>query len=714
MAIGKAEVLAPAGSAEGLCAAVRAGADAVYLGASRFSARAGAKNFGPQELREAVTYCHARGVKVYLAVNTLVLDDEIDSAIALLREACSLPVDAVLVQDMGLVRLLRRCAPELRLHASTQTGVHTVAGAKALFTAGFRRVVLARELSLRETEEIHCECPIELESFVHGALCMSVSGQCYFSSVLGSRSGNRGMCAQPCRLPFSVPGGTGHDLSLRDLTLIDRIDEVENAGVVSLKIEGRLKRPEYVAAATHACRLAADGQPVPAELTEQLSAVFSRSGFTQGYADGQRGIKMFGIRSKDDVKSASESVLRPLRDLYSSELQRIPVDFTLKIPYNKPMSLTASDGEAHTVCVTGNVPEKARSVAADAEHCEKQLKKTGGTPFFVRTVTCEIDPGLAVPAAELNRLRRDALDQLAEIRAKREPVPFAECAPAAPVCHRAGPLRLRARFRSDVLPEAAKRCELTYLPLTTDPHRLEQLLQSGFPIAVELPRGLFGMESAVRRRLELAKSAGVSDVWAGNLDGAQIALDAGLTVHGGFSLNITNTEALEWYRELGLADAELSFELTLAQAAHIGGELPRGLFLYGRLPLMLCRNCPAANSGKPCSACRGQELTDRRGIRFPVQCYGACSEVLNSVPLSLADRLRDVRGMDFGLLRFSTEQPQEAGQILESYFAALSGTPVHMPEGTYTRGLYYRGFEGDLKKAVSLERANEYLPDERS
>ena len=718
MTTGKAEVLAPAGSAEGLTAAVRAGADAVYLGASRFSARAGAKNFGPQELSDAVAYCHTRGVKLYLAVNTLILDDELPAAIALLREACALPVDAVLVQDMGLVRLLRRCAPELRLHASTQTGVHTAAGAKVLLQAGFRRLVLARELSLRETAELHRACPIELESFVHGALCMSVSGQCYFSSVLGSRSGNRGMCAQPCRLPFSVPGGTGHDLSLRDLSLIGRIGELEQAGAVSLKIEGRLKRPEYVAAATRACRLAADGQPVPPELTERLSAVFSRSGFTQGYADGRRGREMFGIRSKENVKNASENILRSLRELYASEPQRIPVDFTLKMPYNKPMSLTASDSEGHTARAEGRAAEAARTVAADAERCRRQLEKTGGTPFFLKSSECSVDPGLAVPASELNRLRRETLDLLAAERAKREPVPFTELPAPAPAAHRAGPMRLRARFRTDTLPELAKRCELVYLPWTTDPRRLSQLLELGFPAAVELPRGLFGLEQTACHRLELAKAAGVTDVWAGNLDGARLALDAGLTVHGGFSLNITNTEALAWYRELGLRDAELSFELTLAQASRIGGDLPRGLLLYGRLPLMLCRACPAANSGKPCAECREPELTDRRGIRFPVQCYGACSEVLNSVPLSLADRLHDVRNADFGLLRFSTEQPRDAERILASYFAALDGEPPRAPEGAYTRGLYYRGFEGDLKqtdeKTVSLERANEYLPDERS
>ncbi len=697
MTTGKPEVLAPAGSAESLTAAVRAGADAVYLGAARFSARAGAKNFDSRELANAVSFCHTRGVKVYLAVNTLVLDGELREAVSLLRETCALPVDAVLLQDMGLMRVLRRCAPELRLHASTQTGVHTAAGAKALYRAGFRRVVLARELSLRETEAIHAECPIELEVFVHGALCMSVSGQCYFSSVLGSRSGNRGMCAQPCRLPFSVPGGTGHDLSLRDLSLIGRVGELKRAGAASLKIEGRLKRPEYVAAATRACRLAADGQTVPPELTRGLEAVFSRSGFTQGYADGKRGRGMFGIRSKENVESATESVLRPLREIYSSEPQRIPVDFTLEIPYNKPMLLTVRDDECHSARVEGSIAEKARSVSADAERCKKQLEKTGGTPFFARSVSCGVEKGLAVSAAELNRLRREALEKLAEERSKRDPVPFAESAPAAPDGRRTAGMRLRARFPSGELPENAKRCELVYVPYTTDPHRLAGLLEAGFPAAVELPRGLFGIENGVRRRLELAKSAGITEAWAGNLDGAQIAMETGLRVHGGFSLNITNTEALEWYREFGLADTELSFELTLAQAARIGGKLPRGLLLYGRLPLMLCRNCPAGNSGKPCAECRGPELTDRRGIRFPVRCFGACSEVLNSLPLFLADRLRDVRNIDFGLLRFSTETPAEAERILGAYFDALGGASPREPEGTFTRGLYYRGFEGDLK-----------------
>ena len=695
----KPEVLAPAGSPESLTAAVRAGADAVYLGTPRFSARAGAQNFGPDELRQAVEYCHARGIKVHLALNTLLTDSELSEVLRLAEFACSLPVDAVLVQDMGLARELLRRAPGMVLHASTQTGVHTAAGAQTLLAAGFRRLVLARELSLRETAEISRQCPIELEAFVHGALCMSVSGQCYFSVSLGSRSGNRGMCAQPCRLPFSAPGGTGHDLSLHDLSLIDRTKEMTDSGICSLKIEGRLKRPEYVAAATRACRCAADGEPVPPELESELRAVFSRSGFTQGYADGKTGRAMFGIRSREDAAEATSGVLASLRGIFASEIPKIPVDFTLKIPYNKPTILTAEDGNGNREEINGTVPETAVSRPVTAERCEEQLRRTGGTPFFVRSIHCDVAPGLAVPAAELNRLRREALSSLEKHRAERPSVSFdAGAMPSVPE-HRAVLMKLRARFFTPELPEAAKGCELVYVPVTVGAERLSSLLEQGYPAAAELPRGLFGLEERFRRLLHEAYTAGIRDAWAGNLDSVRLALDAGLRVHGGFSLNITNTQALEWYRELGLADAELSPELKLSQAAHIGGAAARGLVIYGRLPLMLCRNCPAANSPRGCMHCKtAPELTDRRGIRFPVQCFGACSEVLNSVPLYLADKPGDLKNLDFGLLRFSTETPQEAENILRAYFAAPGRAPKPAP-GSYTRGLSYRGFEPQQKKS---------------
>lgn len=571
----KIEILAPAGSPEGLTAAVRAGADAVYLGGARFSARDGAQNFSEDELRDAVSYCHARDVKVYLAVNTLLLEDELPAALDFVRLACSLPVDALLIQDMGLASLLFRRAPGLTLHASTQTGVHTPSGAKALKELGFTRAVLARELSLSEIAEIHRTCPIELETFVHGALCMSVSGQCYFSSVLGSRSGNRGMCAQPCRLPFAAPGGTGHDLSLKDLSMIPRLSELQNAGAVCAKIEGRLKRPEYVAAASAACRFAADGKEIPADLLRGLSAVFSRSGFTTGYPDGKRGREMFGVRSKEDAVAATGEVLSTLKKLYSAEFMKIPVDFELKIHSNQPIQLTATDSGGNAATVSGTVPELARSRAIDAERCSAQLKKTGGTPFFARHTEIDLEDGLTVPISKINRMRREALEALLDRRARRPEIPWEPVSPEPESAHTAGTMKYRARFPFSDLPENAKELELAYLPYNTEPHRLAKLLEDEFPAAVELPRGLFGLESSVRRHLENAKAAGITDVWAGNLDGVRLALDCGFTVHGGFSLNITNTPALEFYHRLGVKDAELSFDDAPPGRRHRRGRAAR-------------------------------------------------------------------------------------------------------------------------------------------
>ncbi|MFR9309921.1 U32 family peptidase [Hydrogeniiclostridium mannosilyticum] len=691
------EILAPAGSPESLTAAVRAGADAVYLGASSFSARANAHNFDNEALAEAVRYCHAYGVKVYLAVNTVLRDEELPAALELVAYACQLPVDAVLVQDMGLFRLIGRAAPGLPLHASTQMSIHTPAGARALQQAGATRVVLSRELSLREMKGIAANASVELEAFVHGALCMSVSGQCYFSAMLGSRSGNRGLCAQPCRLPFQAEGGTGHDLSLKDLSMVERVRELEAAGICCAKIEGRMKRPEYVAAAVSACRHAVDEGAPPPALLNSLRAVFSRSGFTTGYPDGRLGREMFGTRQKEDVAAATNQVLSGLRGLYKSERRRVPVHFFLDIHRGLPSRLIVRDAEGYEAAVEGEIPQPALNRPLDAAFCEKQLGKTGGTPFLPAEYTCKIDEGLSLPIPMLNGLRREALKRLETARRQRPPVSF-----HAPVLlaqeHASSPPRpvparlpLRGRFPDDSLPDAARALEWCYLPYTLPSERFQTLTAAGYRIALELPRGLFGLEDAVAAQLTRLWQAGARDVWAGNIGAAQLAKELGFTVHGGFSLNLLNGEALAWYREFGLADAELSFELTLRQAAAIGDTLKRGLLLYGHLPLMLTRNCPAANGPGGCRHCKvaGKTavLTDRRGAAFPVQCFGACSEVLNTVPLEMSDRLAEVQNLDFGVLRFTVEAPAARAAVIQRYLTAQP------PEKEYTRGLYYRGIE---------------------
>lgn len=679
------EVLSPAGSPESLTAAVRAGADAVYLGAGSFSARASARNFTKEELAQAVRFCHARGVRVHLAVNTLLRDEELPAALDLIQYACALPVDAVLVQDVGLLYLLRRCCPQLPLHASTQMSIHAPAGVRACRQAGFSRVVLSREMSLKEISAVHAACPdVELESFVHGALCMSVSGQCWFSAMLGGRSGNRGQCAQTCRLPFSVKGGTGHDLSLKDLSMIDRIGELKEAGVYSYKIEGRMKRPEYVAAATHACRLRADGKPVPPELLRDLHDVFSRSGFTTGYPDGKLGREMFGVRSKEDV-TASAAACRRLKALYRRELSRVPVDFTLSVQADKPIRLTAADARGHAADVQSETaPQPALNRPLTAEECTEHLSKTGGTPFAPNHIHCNIGENLAVPAAVLNHLRRDALAHLEQLREQRPPVPFT-AVPATISAHHPAAFALRARFPDGNVPDEAARLASIRVPCSLPVSALKKLRERGMNVFLEMPRGMFGTEEAVRTLLLQAAEADFRDVWAGTLNSAGLARELGLTLHGGFSLNVTNSAALDWYTEFGLTDTELSFELTLQQANALGGALPRGLLIYGRLPLMLTRNCPIANGGG-CHACEtAQDLTDRKGISFPVQCFGGCSEVLNSVPLSLLGRMHELHGQDFGTLFFTTETYEERAKILRLAFADKPFT------GELTRGLSYRG-----------------------
>ena len=415
----KIEVLAPAGGPEALRAAVYAGADAVYLGGPAFGARASARNFSREELREAVAFCRARGVRVHVTVNTLLRDSEVPQALGFAEFLCSLPVDAVLVQDMGLFSLLRERAPGLPLHCSTQMSLHTPAGVRLLHGLGASRVVLARELSLPEIEEIAGACPAELESFVHGALCMSVSGQCYCSALLGGRSGNRGMCAQPCRLPFSAPGGTGHDLSLKDLSFITEVRRLEKAGACSAKIEGRMKRPEYVAAAVAACRHAADGEEVPPGLLEKLEAVFSRSGFTQGYLTGRRGRAMFGVRRKEDVTGATEKVFSALRNLYRGERQRVPVILTLSV-LGDSVTVSAVDMEgrsAQASAPAGDVPAPLpRGRARGAR------QKAGGPPFLVQEA--HAPEGVPLTVAGVNALRRQALETLLHLRGEKPPIPF--------------------------------------------------------------------------------------------------------------------------------------------------------------------------------------------------------------------------------------------------------------------------------------------------
>ena len=663
----KPEILAPAGSMESLIAAVRCGANAVYLGTKGINARRGATNFTFEELKQAVEYCHARDVKIYLALNILISDSERELAYKTVEAGLSLGVDAFIIQDLGLAKIIHSHFPTARMHASTQCSVNSPEGFKALEKMGFVRAVLPREMSLDEIKEIRQATDMELEMFVHGALCMCVSGQCYLSAMLGGRSGNRGLCAQPCRLGFSADASRSCDLSLKDLSLIKSINEIAQAGVVSLKIEGRMKRPEYVAAAVTSCKKAIDGE-YSASDENTLKSVFSRTGFTDGYFTGERK-DMFGTRQKEDVVAAKD-VLKELSHLYDNENPLVPIDIEFICKANRKAELTARAlGKA--VTVTGTVPEKAINKPMTEESVETRLAKFGNTQFYLNNITIDLDDGLILPASVINSMRREAVEMLDKVEIK----PFTQM-----------PYKAEKYKEKDCTPYyTARFLNPDSIP---DKHPFKRIF---IPIwssdedfvdnraGVEVPRGLFGMEEKLTKRLEHLKKIGVRKALCSNLGAYSLAQKMGFEVYGDFGLNIFNSESAQLFNS-----PILSFEATLEQTNRIGAK-DTGIIGYGYLPLMLTRNCPIKNH-LGCSRCTGK-LTDRKGFEFKVKCSPyPCVEVLNPVPVYMGDRQKEIK-TDFIHFYFTDESKNQVEQIINLF---KTGGQF---DGKYTRGLTYRGVE---------------------
>ena len=679
-----AEILAPAGGEAQLRAAVLCGADAVYLGLRGFNARAGAENFDENTLPQTVGWCHARGVRVYVTLNTLVTDRELPEWIKTLDAVAGAGVDGVLVQDLGLAKIIRQRYPTLPLHASTQMTIHNLAGARLLEEMGFAQVVLARELSKEEIAAICAGTSMRCEVFVHGALCMSVSGQCYLSSVLGERSGNRGRCAQPCRLDFKSHG-RGYALSLKDLTLTDRLRELEALGVASFKIEGRLKRPEYVAAAVTACRQSLAGE-VPD--LETLRSVFSRSGFTDGYYTARRDLTMFGTRTREDAAAAA-AVLGKLSALTRNEVGRLPVDMVLTMAPGEPATLAVTDG-THRVEVAGEVPQTALTRPTDEELAHRALEKCGGTPFYLQNLTCHIGEGLMLPLSALNRLRAAALTALAEARSVVVPYPQAPATAGEPAgrARPAGAPQLGCRLAAaaQLTPAIRRGGGRLSLPLHELAERPELLETGAERWVAELPAFCAPQqEEAVMRALRKLKEQGLTTALCGNLGSLLMAREAGLRIIGDYGLNIINSPAAQQAAALGCDEITLSFECERNAARNIHSPVPIGVIAYGRLPLMLLRNCPGKTAAG-CGDCRGiNHITDRRGEDFPLQCQNRqYTHLLNPRPLFLSDRLPEWDFCDFLTLRFTTETPAECDAILEMYQTGAA------PAGSFTRGLYYR------------------------
>ena len=691
------ELLAPAGSMEALRAAVQNGANAVYLGVGAFNARQGAKNFTPQLLADAVKYCHVRGVDVHLTLNTLVSDREVSDVCTLIKQAALAGVDAFIVQDWHVLRLCQQIAPEVALHDSTQMTVHNLPGVLLCAAMGLSRVVLSRELSREEIHYICQKSPIEIEVFGHGALCMSYSGQCYLSAAIGGRSGNRGRCAQPCRQCYGYGRFEGkYPLSLKDNCLVSNLAELENMGVASVKLEGRMKRPEYVAAVTGVYRRAIDEKRVPREMMENLTAAFNRQGFTDGYYTGRTGSAMFGVRTD---KYDDNKWLQNARQSYeTTENSLVPVTFHAVINENTT-SLTVTDPEGRSCTVTGSKPEPARTVALTEEKLAEQLKKTGGTPFHCSGVTAELGEGLSLPASVLNGLRRDTLNQLAALRARRNKLKLGK---PEKISHVSGykelpGLAVQVTTREQITERMLKmKPAMLYVPLhilAVDPvfcHELNRRV----PVAAVLPRIAHDTElDQIREDLHLVRKMGVKEVLAGNLGLLLLAKEAGMRLRGDYGLNVYNSGSVTTMKELELRSAMLSFEMTLPQIRDVSKAVPCEIFAYGRMPLMVTENCLIRGRTGSCGCNLGQtKLVDKTGAEFPVIRDGdKCRSILlNGKKLNWLDRQNDLGRLGLWALRlyFTTENAKE----VDSVPSAWHNPPAFDP-GSCTRGLYLRGLE---------------------
>lgn len=692
------ELLSPAGSPEAVIAAVQSGANAIYLGAGDYNARRNAKNFSLDNLKEAVSYCHVRGVRVFLTMNTLLRDRELPGAAELASVSSDIGIDAILVQDLGTAKMLAEVCPGVEIHASTQMTVHSLEGVKRCADLGMTRVVLSRELSRDAIEHICAHSPVEIEVFVHGALCMCYSGQCFFSAVIGSRSGNRGLCAQPCRLKYGLNGkADSYPLSLKDMSLAEHLGELQDMGVSCLKLEGRMKRPEYVALVTevYSRALREKRDPSPQEI-EQLRMAFSRQGFTDGYFMGNTGAHMFGVREDSEVP---KELFRTARNRYeNTEAPLVPVRFEISVKDNKATTLSVSDFDGRIAESIGAVPEQARTRELTPESLSERLSKTGGTPYYCTKVSAEVAPGLSLPVSAINAMRRDALEKLSALRAEPEPHPVYPFTPTK---------RENGINTKPVLTVSLRRAEqlsgemlslnpaLLYLPvdeLFAKPDSIHMAEEYGVPVCAVLPRICWDKErGGLVKKLEKLRSLGVDEALIGTLDLLETAQSLGFSVRGDFGLGLTNSETAHKLKEFGLISAAASFELMLAQIRDLSKPVPTEIIAYGRLPLMITENCVIKNQSGKCSCTGSEALTDRQGEQFPVlHAPGGRCEIFNAKTLYLADRLDKLKGLGLWALRldFTTESAKACEKILREY---TSGGNFNSNE--HTRGLYFRGVE---------------------
>jgi len=657
------ELLAPAGSSEALAAAIEGGADAVYLGLSAFGARAYAKNFSHDEFKEAAALAHKFGVKVYVTLNTLVYDREREDWLRTAYSAAQSGADAIITADLGAASLSRKYIPTLALHASTQATGHNSAAARFFASFGFSRMVIARELSQSDIAEICAESPIEIEQFVHGALCVSVSGQCLMSSQIGGRSGNRGECAQPCRLPY----GNKYPLSLKDLSLARHIPSVIEGGAASLKIEGRMKAPEYVFGVTSIYRrLLDENRPATDEEVRELEALFSRGGFTDGYYTGRISHSMLGVRSdKDKEKTAKVAEFKGIE-------RKIPIEMTAKLALGKPAELTVS-ASGVSATVEGGMCEAARTAPLSKETVARSLAKLGQTVYTAEKIKVEIDDGVMLPISALNELRRSAIAAFeAEKSSETEIAPLSESFDFEKNPRKNGEKTQNIaifRTKSQIPSTAEGFFDAMFLPLYSYNGETDGVIMP----PVIFPHEIEKAENALKNAIKL----GAKRVMIENASQYEMVKNSGLELFGGTRLNVTNSDTAALWQARGVA-VTLSPELKLPQARDIGGRtfLP----VYGRTTLMLTEKCVLSEISPCKNGCSGRgELIDRMGAKFPVLPLPPTpkdhternhrTEIFNSVPTYMADRQNELEKYKISgrFFAFTTETKEQTAEVIENY-----------------------------------------------
>ena len=668
------ELLAPAGSPEALNAAIAAGADAVYFGASAFNARMNAKNFSGDTLRESIALCRSAGVKTNITVNTLVHNREMPELLKTVAELYELGADALIVADLGAASLIHEYFPDLELHASTQAAGHNLAAAEELSRLGFSRMVAARELSAENIKYLCENSPIETEIFIHGAICVSQSGGCLASSLIGGRSGNRGECAQPCRLAYkNDQGKESPALSLKDICLAGHIPEILKLGVASLKIEGRMKSPDYVYGVTSIYRrLIDENRAATQNEIEELRNLFSRSGFTDGYYIRKINAKMLGVRTDSD-KTATKRLrtekspktptdykkLIAARVAESNKSSLIPTDIHATIRKNEPSSLTMKAGDI-SVTVTGQIPERAENRPLTKEDVAGKLTKLGGTGLFPGKVEIDLDEGLILPLSSLNKLRRDAVDALLLKLPSGQNTPRSSSLPEKlQLPPRLPEFRLttaRTEFPERQLPSPDD-FDIVFVPL--------EKFRAGMKVnGVIIPPVVFDSETPnVMDMLKKAHDAGITHALVSNIGHLAMAKSAGMHPHGDFRLNIYNNWTAKVLRKLGFEDLIASPELTIPQLNTLG--LPA--IIYGRIPLMTLEKC-CIRDLYSCEQCEKRgflPLIDRKNVAFPLtRAYEHRNILYNSVPIYMADRKPELSKLPGAHFIFTDESPDE---ILKAY-----------------------------------------------